>query len=74
MSTCDIAGELGMLGVPAFFFHEGGDPTAQSCFRQMAKLTRGAYCHFDASSAAQLKELLSAVSGRKTTGNIAWAA
>ncbi len=55
------AGELGLLGVPAFIFHEGYDPVAARGFRQIAKLTKGAYCAFDAGSAEQLKALLSAV-------------
>jgi len=55
------AGELGLLGVPVFLFQEGGDQTAETAFREIARLTRGAYCPFDAGSAAQLKELLSAV-------------
>lgn len=59
--VCRAAGELGLLGVPAFVFHEGDDPVAAGGFRQIAKLTRGAYCRFDADSAEQLKELLSAV-------------
>lgn len=58
---CHKAGELGLLGVPVFIFHEGGDPRAADAFRQIAHLTRGAYCPFDASSAQQLRELLSAV-------------
>lgn len=56
-----IAGELGLLGVPVFLFQEGGDLTAQSAFREIARLTGGAYCPFDAGSANQLRELLSAV-------------
>lgn len=55
------AGELGMLGVPAFMFHEGDDPVTAYAFKQIATLTRGAYCRFDAASADQLKELLGAV-------------
>ncbi len=55
------AGELSLLGVPAFMFHEGGDPVARRVFRQVARLTSGAYCPFDLSSAKQLKELLAAV-------------
>ncbi|HSR55926.1 MAG TPA: VWA domain-containing protein [Alphaproteobacteria bacterium] len=55
------AGELGLLGVPAFIFHEGQDPVAARGFRQIAKLTKGAYCSFDSGSADQLKDLLSAV-------------
>ena len=58
---CAIAGELGLRGVPAFMFHEGPDPSAALAFRQIARLTNGAYLRFDASSARQLKELLGAV-------------
>ena len=58
---CAIAGELGLRGVPAFMFHEGSDPAAALAFRQIARLTNGAYLRFDASSARQLKELLGAV-------------
>lgn len=58
---CHKAGELGLLGVPVFIFHEGRDPKAAEAFQQIARLTRGAYCSFDASSARQLRELLSAV-------------
>jgi hypothetical protein len=56
-----LAGELGLQGVPAFMFHEGGDPIAAKAFKEIARLTRGAYCPFDAASAQQLKDLLSAV-------------
>ncbi|MFQ5994418.1 MAG: VWA domain-containing protein [Acidiferrobacterales bacterium] len=58
---CHLAGELGLLGVPAFIFHEGVDATAERAFKQIARLTRGAYCRLDASSAQQLRDLLSAV-------------
>ena len=58
---CAVAGELGLRGVPAFMFHEGPDPSAALAFRQIARLTNGAYLRFDASSARQLKELLGAV-------------
>lgn len=58
---CALAGELGMLGVPAFLFHEGAEPTAALAFRQIARLTNGAYLSFDTASAEQLKELLRAV-------------
>jgi hypothetical protein len=58
---CHLAGQLGVLGVPVFLFHEGGEPVAARVFQEIARLTRGAYCAFDASSAAQLRDLLSAV-------------
>src|SRR5215470_6694699 len=54
------AGALGLLGVPALMFQEAGDPVAEQAFREIARLTRGAYCRFDAGSAHQLGELLRA--------------
>ena len=59
--VCEVAGEMGVRGVPAFMFQEHDDPIAAGAFRQIAKLTGGAYCNFDPSSARQLRELLSAV-------------
>jgi hypothetical protein len=58
---CHLAGELGLLGVPVFIFHEGGEAVAGRAFRQIARLTNGAYCPFDRNSAQQLRDLLSAV-------------
>lgn len=55
------AGELGVLGTPVFVFHEGGDPVAARAFRQVARLSGGAYCPFNRASATQLKDLLAAV-------------
>jgi hypothetical protein len=49
------------MGVPAFLFQEGGDPVAERAFKQIARITQGAYCPFDTSSAKQLRDLLSAV-------------
>jgi hypothetical protein len=66
-----LAGELGILGVPAFLFQEGHDRTAETAFREIARLTRGAYCRFDAGSAAQLRELLSAVAAYAAGGQAA---
>lgn len=56
-----LAGELGLLGTPAFVFQEGHDPVAERVFARIARLTGGAHCRFDAGSAQQLKDLLSAV-------------
>lgn len=56
-----LAGELGVLGVPAFMFHEGRDPVAAFAFKQIARLSGGAYCRFDEASARTLQDLLSAV-------------
>jgi hypothetical protein len=59
--VCHVAGELGLLGVPAFLFHEGRDAVAARAFRDIARLTGGACCRFDAGSAQQLRDLLRAV-------------
>lgn len=55
------AGELGVLGVPAFMFQEGEAAQVRRAFEEVARLTGGAYCPFDSGSARQLRELLSAV-------------
>ena len=54
----DLCHAAGLLGVPAFIFQEGDDPTAERAFREIARLTHGAYCHFDLGAAHQLTELL----------------
>lgn len=56
-----LAGELGLLGLPAFVFQEGYDPVVEGGFRQLARLSGGAYSHFDAGSPQQLRDLLRAV-------------
>jgi hypothetical protein len=58
---CQLAGELGLNGVPIFLFHEGRDPVAARAFQQIARLSRGAYLRFDLGSADRLKDLLGAV-------------
>jgi hypothetical protein len=58
---CGRAGELALLGVPAFVFQEGREARAERAFREIARLTNGAYCRFDSGSATQLRGLLAAV-------------
>lgn len=67
--VCDTAGALGLRGVPAFVFHEGSDPVAGRAFEQIARLTNGAYCRFDSSSADQLKALMGAVAAYAAGGH-----
>jgi hypothetical protein len=66
-----VAGELGLLGVPAFIFHEGNDPMAKFAFEQIATLTGGACMSFDANSADVLRELLAAVAVYAAGGRMA---
>ena len=49
---CAGAGELGLRSVPAFMFQEGYDPVCEQAFREVARLTRGAYCRFAPGAAA----------------------
>jgi hypothetical protein len=65
---CTAAGELGLLGVPVFMFQEGGDPVAEHAYREIARLSRGAYCRFDAGAAHELGELLRAVAAYAAGG------
>ena len=58
---CAAAGPLRLLTVPVFVFHEGYNRVAERAFREIATLTGGAYCRFDASSAAELRDLLRAI-------------
>ena len=51
---CGLAGGLGVRGTRAFLFHEGRDPVAERAFREIARLTRGAYLPFDARAAGEL--------------------
>ncbi|HCK81706.1 MAG TPA: VWA domain-containing protein [Candidatus Competibacter sp.] len=67
-AVCHQAGQLGLLGVPAFVFQEGNEPAAAQGFREIARLTRGAYCAFDTGSAEQLRTLLRAVAIYATGG------
>jgi hypothetical protein len=58
---CGRAGELALHGVPMFLFQEGHDARAERTFREIARLTKGAWCRFDQGSAEQLRDLLAAV-------------
>jgi len=62
------AGELGILGVPVFMFQEGNDAVAENAYREIARLSRGAYCRFDTGSAHELGELLRAVAAYAAGG------
>ena len=56
------------IGVPVFLFQEGHDAKAERAFKEIARLSRGAHCRFDAGSARQLRELLTAVAVYATGG------
>ena len=63
-----IAGELGLCGTPVFMFQEGDDPVVEQAFREVARLSRGAYCRFNLGAARELGELLRAVAAYAAGG------
>jgi hypothetical protein len=67
-TVLSAASTLGRLGTPAFMFQEGHDRKVEQTFRDIARLTRGAYCRFDPGAARQLAELLRAVAVFATGG------
>lgn len=67
-ALCATAGELGLLKVPCFMFQEGHDPAAETAFREIARLSGGAWCRFDTGSAAQLRDLLRAAAAYAAGG------
>lgn len=69
----DLAGQSKLLGLPVFVFQEGGDRSASYAFGQIASISGGAHCRFDASSASRLGELLNAVAAWATGGREALA-
>lgn len=71
---CAEAGPLALRGVPVFMFQEGHDSTAETAFREIARLTRGAWCRFDAGAAAELRTLLRAAASYAAGGGKALSA
>ncbi len=65
---CAGAGELGLRNVPAFMFQEGYDGVCEQAFREIARLTRGAYCRFAPGAAHELAELLRAAAAYAAGG------
>ena len=62
------AGQLGLRGVPVFVFQEGRDGAVETAFREIARLSKGAWFRFDPQSAATLSRLLSSIAIFATGG------
>ncbi|MBU3731264.1 MAG: VWA domain-containing protein [Beijerinckiaceae bacterium] len=62
------AGEIGLLGLRGFIFQEGHDPEAERVFRDIARLTGGAYARFDHAAPGALAELLRAAAAYAAGG------
>ena len=68
----NAARELG--NVPVFMFQEGDDEHVGEIYAEIARLTGGAHCRFDSSSAQRLADLLKAVAAFAVGGAKALAA
>ena len=66
--TDDLCHAAGGFSACRFMFQEGYDPIAEQAFREIARLTRGAYCRFDPGAAQQLGELLRAAAAYAAGG------
>jgi hypothetical protein len=67
-AIAERAGEMRLLGVKAFCFHEGADPVAGEAFREIARITGGAYAPFDTGAASELRALLGAAAAYAAGG------
>lgn len=56
-----LAGDIGLHKIPVFVFQEGDDPLASTIFRDVARLTGGAYGQFDPSARHVLARYLRAI-------------
>jgi hypothetical protein len=70
-SLCQAAGEIGLLATPLFMFLEGNDSGAARAFKEMARLSGGAFHQLDSSSPAVLGQLLAAVAAYASGGRVA---
>jgi hypothetical protein len=67
---CALAGKLGLMGVKVFMFHEGMNATAGAAFKEIARLTGGAYAQFDQGAPRRLAELLAAAAAYAVGGRL----
>lgn len=62
------AGDIALRGIPLFVFQEGHDGLAQTVFREMVRLTGGAYGQFDGSARSKLAEYLKGIARFAASG------
>jgi len=67
-TLCDLAGQCGLLKLPLFMFQEGRNRDVQQTFKEMARLSGGAFALFDQRSAETLASLLGAVASYAAGG------
>ena len=67
-TMCNLAGQCGLLKLPLFMFQEGRNNRVTNTFKDMARLSGGAFAHFDQQSAKRLADLLGAVASYAAGG------
>jgi hypothetical protein len=70
----DLYAEARELGVPCLMFQEGDDANVAEIYREIARITGGAYCKFDSGAAERLADLLKAAAAFAAGGTKALAA
>lgn len=70
----DLYSEASELGIPCFMFQEGDNEQVATIYQTIARMTGGAYCSFDESSANRLADLLKAAAAFAVGGVKALAA
>ncbi len=68
---CHKAGKLAIHNTRAFMFLEGRDASAERAYREIARLTDGAFLRFDPAAPAELRALLGAVGAYAAGGRAA---
>lgn len=63
-----LAGDIALKGVPVFVFQEGNDSLASTIFRDIARLTGGAYAQFDSGAKHKLSEYLKGIAAYAASG------
>ena len=71
-ALCHTAGVLALKGAKAFMFLEGDDAEAERTYREIARLTGGAFFRLGPGSAADLAELLGAIAVMPAAGTLRW--
>ena len=63
-----LAGDIGLHRIPIFLFQEGDDPLAATIFRDIARVTGGAYGQFDPSAKHKLATYLKGIAAYAASG------
>ena len=63
-----LAGDIALKRIPVFVFQEGDDRLATTIFRDIARLTGGAYGQFDAHAKSKLADYLKGIAAYAATG------